>query len=368
MLAICKQAGYALVASKGVPVSRVSQEKKDTSYAASEISPQQKGGEARARRLSPEERQEIARQGARARWSALRSAPDADLPRATHAGERPVGGYIIQVYNLEDQRRIISERGFLALIGAKGAGGAGNKLIQLLSDPVIRAFIPKSAITAIENPILFVTPSNSRTYGYPSGILSDFCIGFSKARAANALTSKIHINYALHCETLLYAFAEVGIDAWIDEATGFQQVRARDAINKLLEKYLAKHWAQWAKTFPDEYYEQVFRLRGWKYEPEKLARPGVLGHITNDIVYSRLAPGVLDALREKNPVIEETGRRVRKHHQWLSRDYGHPKLKEHIGNLIFMMRGHTNWQAFHRALQRAAPRLHETPEFDFGEY
>lgn len=334
-----------------------------------DITRQEKGGRERAKRLTPEERREIAKQGAQARWSAMRDAVPDNLPKATHAGEQPVGGYVIPVYNLADGRRVISERGFLAMIGARGRGASGgHRLLQILADPVLKAFIPNDVLAAIEKPVLFLTPTLSRAYGYPSSILSAFCVGFSRARAAGALRTDVQRRYAQHCEALLYAFADLGVDAWIDEATGYQAVRARDALNKLLEKYLAKHWAQWAKTFPDEYYEQIFRLRNWKYDPESLAKPGVLGHITNDIVYSRLAPGVLDALREKNPVLDETGRRARKHHQWLSRDHGHPKLKEHISNLIFMMKGHTKWDSFHRALQRSAPRLHETPEFDFGEY
>ncbi|MCH7752817.1 MAG: hypothetical protein IH898_11760, partial [Planctomycetes bacterium] len=48
-------------------------------------------------------------------------------------------------------------------------------------------------------------------------------------------------------------------------------------------------------------------------------RPGVVGKYTNDIVYERLAPGVLDELRVRNPT-DHKGRRRAKHHQWLSRD------------------------------------------------
>ena len=89
--------------------------------------------------------------------------------------------------------------------------------------------------------------------------------------------------------------------------------------------------------------------------------------MTTDIVYARLAPGVLADLEKKNPVLEESKRRSRKHHQWLTRDYGHPKLREHLTNVTFMMKGNTKWDAFYRHLQRAAPKLHETAEFDFGD-
>jgi len=327
--------------------------------------PQSKGGKARATALSPEQRKEIARKGALAK-QAIAHQPN--IARASHGGEREVGGLLIPVYNLEDGRRVISERGFLAIIGAKGRGvTSGHRLRKILSDPIINAFFSNNFLMAIERPIAFLSPTNVLTYGYEDKVLNDFCIGISKSKNANALRTEVQKRYAEYCQTILYAFAEVGIAAWIDEATGYQRDRARDALHKILDKYIADHWAKWSKTFPDEFYENIYRLRGLNYDPDKVARPGFIGHLTSNIVYARLAPGVLEELQNKNPVIDRTRRRARSHHQWLTRDYGHPKLKEHINNVCFMMRGATKWDSFYRSLQRAAPRLNETAEFDFGD-
>jgi P63C domain len=155
--------------------------------------------------------------------------------------------------------------------------------------------------------------------------------------------------------------------------TGSMRLRASKILvlgmTFTLEKYVTDEAQRWSKTFPDELYQEMCRLKGWKFTSEFLAKkPSVVGHYTNDIVYARLAPGVLDALRERNPVIDEKGARARKHHQWLTEDHGHPKLREHIGNVIFLMKGTTRWDSFHRALQRSAPKLHETAELDFGDY
>ena len=57
----------------------------------------------------------------------------------------------------------------------------------------------------------------------------------------------------------------------------------------------------------------------------KETRPQIVGHSTNDIVWSRLAPGVLEELEQLNPEIEAGAGRV-KHDQWLTDDIGHPKL------------------------------------------
>lgn len=328
-------------------------------------SPQSKGGRSRAQALSSEKRSEIARKGAQAKRAIIE---EGNLPTATHSAERELEGYLIPVHNLSDGSRVISERGFLAIIGARGRGSSsGHRLARILADPLLKPFFSNNLLMAIEKPIRFLSANKILTNGYPDKVLNDFCIGFSKAKNSGALRTEVQLRYAMYCETLLYAFAEMGIAAWIDEATGFQKDRARDALHKILERYIADHWAKWAKTFPDEFYEQIYRLRNLPYDPDNVHRPGFIGRVTTDIVYSRLAPGVLEELERKNPVLPEIRRRQRKHFQWLTEDFGSPRLKEHLGKVIFLMSSHTKWDSFYRRLQRAAPKLHETAEFDFGD-
>jgi hypothetical protein len=124
---------------------------------------------------------------------------------------------------------------------------------------------------------------------------------------------------------LQHAWATVGIIALIDEATGYQDFRARDALAKIIERFVAKEIQPCVRTFPPEFYKQIFRLYGWDYY-ENCGRPGVLGHITTNLVYKRLAPQVLDELRKKIP-LDENGRLKKKLFQALTPDFGHPKLR-----------------------------------------
>jgi len=292
------------------------------------------------------------------------------LLRATHSGERDVGGILIPVFNLSDGSRVLSERGFLACIGAKGRGNtsSGHRVGRILSAPFFKAFFSKAFLVDIQSPISFLSEQNSKSFGYSVETLHQFCIGFTKAKDAGALRTEAQNRYAENCQRILYAFADLGLKAWVDEATGFQQERARDALQKILDKYISDDAAKWSKTFPDEFYQEIFRLKDWAYNDETVKKkPSVVGHYTNDIVYSRLAPNILDELRRKNPVIDTKGNRERKHHQWLSRNHGHPALGKHIENVIFLMKSHTKWDSFYRALKRAAPRLNETFPMDFGD-
>ena len=83
-----------------------------------------------------------------------------------------------------------------------------------------------------------------------------------------------------------------------------------------------------------------------------------MGHYTNDLVYERLAPGVLDELKERTPRFP-SGTLRNKYFQWFTPEFGHPKLKEHLIGVMALMRAAPNWGAFKRALQRAYPKLNE---------
>lgn len=167
------------------------------------------------------------------------------------------------------------------------------------------------------------------------------------------------LEIASQCEMLTRAFAKLGIVALVDEATGYQEVRDKLALQAILDQYLTGERAKWVKTFPDDFYQEMFRLRGWDFDPASVKRPGVIGHLTNDIVYARLAPGVLDRLKEVNPKADG-GRRKNRHHQFFTSDYGIPELKQHILNLIFFMKGSRDWGDFHRRLDQAAPKFGAT--------
>src|SRR4029077_17306171 len=127
----------------------------------------------------------------------------------------------------------------------------------------------------------------------------------------------------MRADVIIRAVAKVGIIALVDEATGYQDIRHREALQAILDRYLRREFAAWAKRFPDEFYKELFRLRGWKWEgPGKSGH--AVAHATNDLVYARLAPDLLAELQLRNP--RENNRRKAKHHQWLTDDIGLPAL------------------------------------------
>jgi hypothetical protein len=121
-------------------------------------------------------------------------------------------------------------------------------------------------------------------------------------------------------------------------------------LQAMLDMFLRKELAAWAKRFPDEFYEHIFRLRGWPWKGRGKNPPQVVAACTKDIVYARLAPHILEELERRNP--KEGGRRKGAHHQWLTDDVGHPALAQHLHAIITLMRVSKTWPQFKHMLGR----------------
>ena len=277
--------------------------------------------------------------------------------------DRPlvIGDIEIPCYVLENEIRVLSQGGFLQAIGRSrtppaGTGGGVDDLPAFLAASNLKPFLSQIQETASTTPIPFLAPSRGLTYGYPAILLPQVCEVYLKARDAGVLLpGQQHI--AERAEILIRGLATVGIIALVDEATGYQDIRSKLALAKILEEFIAKELQPWTKTFPYEFYTEIARLKGWP-PLYSMKRPSVVGHYTNDIVYERIAPGLLQELRSVNPTLP-TGRRRQRHHQWFTPEFGHPRLKEHLAAVTALMRAAPNWPAFQRSLQRAFRKLNE---------
>ena len=275
--------------------------------------------------------------------------------------DRPlvIGDIEIPCYVLEDETRVLSQSGMFLALGLARRGlvptKEGAQIPRFAASRAINPFISNELITGLSNPIIFVGPPRP-TYGFPATILVDICDAVLKARQAGSLDwQQKHL--AERCEILVRGFAYLGIIALVDEATGYQDIRAKLALAKILEEFIAKELQPWTKTFPYEFYTEIARLKDWP-EIYSIKRPSVIGHYTNDIVYDRIAPGLLEELRRVNPTLP-TGRRKNRHHQWFTPAFGHPKLNQHLAATTALMRAAPNWIAFQRSLQRAFPKLND---------
>ena len=209
----------------------------------------------------------------------------------------------------------------------------------------------------------FTLPRGGRAIGYNAELLPVVCEIYLATRAAGKLPhNQAHV--ARSAEIIVRGLARIGIIALIDEVTGYQDIRARDALANILEAYIAKELRVWVQTFPDDFYREMFRLRGLDFRRDSVKRPQYFGHLTDDVIYRRLAPGVLDELKRVQRRTDD-GKPEDKLFQRLTANVGYPKLREHLGSVVTLMKLSTEWEDFKVKLDQIHPRVGDTIALPF---
>ncbi|WP_298332724.1 P63C domain-containing protein [Asticcacaulis sp.] len=305
-------------------------------------------------------------------------ASDRGLPKAlAESDELHLGNVTLSCAVLDDANntRILTQNGFLKAIGRHpfatgGTGGSIEGMAPFLRAKNLEPFISedlKRSTTAIEYiPRAKMSGVAGVGYGYRASLLADVCWVYHDAMVAGKLLpNQIHIGEA--CSKLLRALTNLAIDDLVDEATGFKNIKIRRAIEKIIQDYVAPEKQIWVHTFDDELYMNIFRLNGWPYTEESIKkRPGIVGKWTNDF-YDRLAPGVRSELHRMVPR-DANGRPIAKLHQMLTREIGHPKLKEFLEGLKTLMIISKDWKQFQTLLDIRYPHWDTPPMLPFEEF
>jgi hypothetical protein len=290
-------------------------------------------------------------------------------PLVEHSAPLKIGYLEFECGVLEGGRRIISESKFMETMGMYRSGAVSVRrkdatahIPLFLAHKNLKPFAEKHLGSVHFEMIAYRNERGNTGMGIPAEMLPKICEIWMDANKANVLGRRQQV-IAEKAEILLRGFAHVGIIALIDEATGYQYLRARNALEEILDKFISKEFRKWAKRFPDEFYREMFRLWHWDYSETTVKRTPFAGKLTKDLVYNRLAPAVRQELERKNPK-DERGRRKKKHHQWLTEDVGDPRLREHLASVIALMRASDSREDFLKMMNRSLPRYLPAPVFD----
>lgn len=290
----------------------------DASMAQQNQSGKAKGGRARAESLSPEARIEIAKKAATARWSKpkIKSdnhrsddedetlSPDSKMPIARWRGSLNIVGIDVPCYVLDNGQKIIGRTSATELLTGIKGGGALEKYIGVKS---LEPFIDKSKIIGRMVPfrLLEVEGLEKAVKGLPADVMIELCQGFVSALQATfdpnnttTLTDR-QKEMAVKAGIFLSACAKVGLEALIDEATGYQYERAEDALQVKLRAFIADELRAWEKTFPDELWVEFGRLTGWKGTLH--SRPKWWGKLVIEMIYETLDPDVAAYIKANKP-------------------------------------------------------------------
>lgn len=278
------------------------------------------------------------------------------LPRVIKSGVWIFGDEQIECAVLGNGTRLFTQKGMASAIG-KGVPSVKKEKTNLeklqippfISDSLAKS-MPRELLEELQ-PIDFIMLNGKRAIGYRATALPKLMwqiVDTFKERGTPAQKA-----YCSFCDKALRAISTVGIIAIVDEITGYQFERARDALQKILQKYMADELTEWVKIFPDSFYQQIYRLKGWGKCLGNKRAPAVAS-ITVNIVYARLAPEIIEELRKQMPKTE-TGNRKGKLHQMLNEDIGKKELKNLLAKIEALQILANTWGDFISMLDKVAP-------------
>ncbi len=277
------------------------------------------------------------------------------IPRATHEGVIFIGDQALECDVLPDGRRILRHRTFSRAMGKGKSSGEDMERAKTLKIPVfvcannLTPYLGKEILER-GGQIIYRGKNGRKLIGYEANLLTEACKVYVKADDENALQPK-QISIANVCRSILYSLASVGIVALIDEATGYQEARALDELQKILDKYISEELRAWTQKFPNEFFKQVYRLHGWEYPKVRKNHPQYVGQLINKYVYERLPPGVLEELKSRNPP-NENGNRKYRYHQFLTESIGDKNLNNQIVQVVTLMKVSENMDEFNELMDR----------------
>lgn len=278
-----------------------------------------------------------------------------NIPRATHTGVLLIAGQEIHCDVLNDGRRVLRKKTFL---NALGRGNTGSKEVKRAETTNLPIFLIANNLTPylqqgiLERgaPIFYKGIDGRKLSGYDATLLPEVCKIYVKADDDNVL-QKQQLPISKVCKSILFALATVGITALIDDATGYVFERERNELQIILEKYIAKELMPWTKKFPDEFFEQIYRLHGWQWPKIHKNHPQCVGNLINTYVYEALPEGVLNELKSKNPP-NEKGNRNHRFHQWLTESIGDKTLEKQVAKVVTLMKVSNDMEQFKELIER----------------
>lgn len=271
------------------------------------------------------------------------------LPKAMYWGKLPIGEVELDCVVLDNGVRILTAKSIFEAFGRsrKGMNSRleidGTNLPPFIASQNLKPYINQSLIERTTL-VSFMDGGRVKT-GYAAGLLPLMCGLYLEARRKDGLLPSQE-KLAVQAEIISSSLALVGIDALVDEATGYQLVRGHDALRILLSKYIAEGLQKWILTFPNSFFVELDRLYGNQPTTAK-NRPQYYGKFINKYIYDPMENGYLKSKLDELNIMPD-GKRKAKFHQWLSGD-GKSMLIHQIGRVQGKMEDYRSIDQFKAA-------------------
>lgn len=293
------------------------------------------------------------------------------LPNALCTGDDTFNGIkvIASILDDEDRTHVFSERSLANLFGFKGGGSYWKRkkldsavLPEYLSSPILNEFINNDLKEKLDSAVSYIATNKKISTGLEATILPLICDVYFKA------SQKYPENETLRragetAYRIILAFSQFGVLKYVEQITGYRYTDEDTQIVKSLKEYgVSPTIVEWQREFQTDFYRNIYRLRGWPYNPKSTARPSVIGTYTNQYVYSYLPKDVFQWIKDNTPKNKE-GKFTKKLFQSLDEKVGKEKLRNQMVSVTTMLKLSNTWDEFKTFFARSLGQSH----IDFKE-
>ncbi len=286
-----------------------------------------RGGMARAKSLSPEQRSEAGKIAAAARWGT----------KATHVGNfEEQFGLDVDCYVLGDAHKtpMIGQTG---MARALGLSPRGNALPRFLGSSTMADYGGAGLKKNLENPFKFQwAPPGAGTppvtvFGSDAALLIDICQAIGTASAAGKLKATRYLGLKNQAQIIMGASAKQGIRDLVYALSGYSP--SVEEVIAAFKLYVAEEARKYEPEFPNELYIQWHRL--YNIPVPARGKPWHFKHLTVRHIYHPLAQSSGKLLKLLQVLREKDGTRQKKLFQFLS-EVGARALRMHLGRVLEM--------------------------------
>lgn len=313
------------------------------------------GGFKRASSLTPERRSEIAKKAGSAKGK--KGLHKAHNEGKLWFGEIPIDCYVLSVG--EEKIRAFS---LPSLRSAFGFSSPNSKSIKKAKSTALPTFLTADNLKPYVSRLLddrletfsFVNKTGHKVEGVSALFLPKICQIYVEASQKKGVLQDSQIPIAITAGIILSALAQTGVIALVDEASGFQEERARNELQTLLKNFINEDLLKWTQKFPHSFFRETYRIYGWKYREGQCHGPSCLGGFINKYIYWALSPEVHEELKIRNPILEN-GKRGACFHQLLTEAVGLPALEKHLAVITTLLKLSKNSEEFKNLFSKLFP-------------
>jgi hypothetical protein len=236
--------------------------------------------------------------------------------KAVAAGKLNLGGVELDCYVLDDERCMVSQRSVVNLLTSDEQGRGGAKHGKL--DRYLERLPHPEALEGVGPNVVFQALGGVEVVGRDALTILRICRSYKTAWRAGLLR-KDQVHLAMKADILLDAVGDIGMVALIHEATGYQKVRASNALEQLLNRMVLEQAGSWERLWERTVAQSLGRLYRVPTEGIQGFPLGLISPVKR--IYQMLVgEEVMLEIRERNGSGDA---RIARHHQYFSEELRH---------------------------------------------